>query len=310
LALLLAGNAAMAQEVGVAARVNGVEIPVFRLERYFQDYLQEKGRNVGEIRSPQVYKNLKREALEGLIEVELLWQEAQKKNLIAAPEEVRAAMEQLRTRFQSKEALQRKLEVAGFTEETYLDYLKRALSARRYRERELAAAKVSDEAVHEFYAGNPDKFIRPEAVGARHILIKADAQAGQAERAKAKQRIGEILAEAKKGADFAGLAKKHSEDATAVTGGDLGYFPRGRMVKAFEDAAFALKPGEISEVVETVFGYHVIKLQSREPGGVVPEAEAREQVREYLLAAKRAQAVKDALERLRSNAVIEILTPL
>jgi hypothetical protein len=166
LALLLSGNAAMAQEVGVAARVNGVEIPVFRLERYFDDYLQEKGRNVGEIRSPQVYKNLKREALEQLIDVELLSQEAQKKNLIAAPEEVQAAMEQLRTRFRSEEAFRHKLDVAGFTEETYLEYLKRALSTQRYIEREVTAAvSVSDQAVHDFYAGNPDKFVRPGQPG-------------------------------------------------------------------------------------------------------------------------------------------------
>ena len=170
-----------------------------------------------------------------------------------------------------------------------------------------AAGKVSDEAVHEFYAGNPDKFIRPEAIGARHILLKVNPQADAAERALARRQIGEILAQARKGTDFAALAGKHSQDATAASGGNLGYFPRGRMVKPFEDAAFALKPGEISDVVETPFGYHIIKVDSREPSGQVPETAARDQVRDYLLAEKRQQVVKDTIERLRANAAIEIL---
>jgi len=140
IALLLWASAGIAQEVGAAARVNGVEIPVFRLERYFLDYLEDKGRNVQMMTNPAVYKRMKREALEQLIEAELLWQAAQKKNLIAPPQEVRSAMEQLRSQFSSEDAYRRKLDVAGFTEETYADYVKQALSARRYVAQEAGAS--------------------------------------------------------------------------------------------------------------------------------------------------------------------------
>ena len=309
-ALLLPCGAA-AQEVGAAARVNGVEISLFRLERYFQDFLQERGRSVQMMTNPQAYKNLKREALEQLIEAELFWQAAQEKNLIAPPEQVRSAIERLRTVVGSEEALKRRLDNAGFTEATYLDYLKRMLSSQLYVEREVTSAvSVSDQAVHDFYAANRDKFVRPEQLSARHILIKLDPAADTVQRARARQRIDEILAEARKGADFAALAEKYSEDVTAASGGSLGRFPRGRMVKAFEDAAFALQPGELSGVVESPFGYHVIKLESREPGGPVPEAEVSGRVREYLLAVQRQRAVKDALEVLRARAKIEIVVPL
>lgn len=309
--ILLSPSGVSGQEVGIAARVNGAEISVFRLERYFQDYLQDKGRNVQMMTNPLAYKRLKREALEQLIEAELLWQGAQQRNVIAAPEDVQAAMERLRSIVGSKEALQRRLDNAGFTEATYRDYLKRALSVQLYIEREVTAAvTVTDDAVHDFYARNRDTFVRPEQVRARHILIKLDRAADPARRGQARKRIGDVLEQARKGADFAALADQYSEDATAASGGDLGRFPRGRMVKPFEDAAFALKPGEISEVVESPFGYHIIKLESREPGGAVPEAEVSGRVREYLLAVKREKAAKDAVEALRSKAKIEILVPL
>jgi parvulin-like peptidyl-prolyl isomerase len=308
---LLSWSGATAQEVGVAARVNGVEVSIFRLERYFEEYLKEKGRNVGAIRNPQAYKSLKREALEQLVERQLVWQEAQRRNAIAAADEVQAAIGELRARFPSQDAFARRLDEAGFTEKTYLDYLKQELSAQRYLALQIGAKlTVSDQAVHEFYAGNPDKFIRPEEIGACHILIKVDAGAGAAKRAQARQRIGEILAEARKGADFAALAKKYSEDVTAASGGDLGHFSRGRMVKAFEDAAFALKLGEISDVVETPFGYHIIKLETRTSAGLVPEAEVAERVRQYLLTGKRRRAAEEVIEELRSKAKIEILLPL
>ena len=159
---LLSANAASGEEVGVAARVNGVEISVFRLERYFEDYLVEKGRNVQMMTNPSVYKRLKREALDRLIDAELLWQQAQKENLVASAEETRAALGATRKRFRSEDAFRHKLGVAGFTEESYLEYLKRELSGQRYIDRHVATVAVSDDVVHEFYVANPGYFKRPE----------------------------------------------------------------------------------------------------------------------------------------------------
>lgn len=159
---LLAAGAGTAQEVGTAARVNGVEISVFRLERYFQDYLQEQGRNVQMMTNPGVYKRLKREALDQLVDAELLWQEAQKENLVASADEARAAVGQSRKRFRSDEAFRHRLGVAGFTEESYLEYLRREISGQRYVDRHVAPVSVPDEAVHEFYVANPEFFKQPE----------------------------------------------------------------------------------------------------------------------------------------------------
>jgi peptidyl-prolyl cis-trans isomerase D len=147
--------------------------------------------------------------------------------------------------------------------------------------------KVPEEDLRKYYEENKARFTTPEERRASHILIKADKTAPPAERAKAKAKAESILAQLKKSPDsFAELAKKNSDDpGSADKGGDLDFFGRGAMVKPFEDAVLALKPGETSGIVETDFGYHIIKLTAVRGGAVKPydavrgeiEAEAKKQ---------------------------------
>ena len=120
---------------------------------------------------------------------------------------------------------------------------------------------IPEEEIKAYYEVNIDDFVTEEQVKARHILIKVTPDADPEKVGEARKRTEEILARAKKGEDFASLAEQYSEGPTAKKGGDLGYFPRGRMVKEFEDAAFSLKPGEMSAVVRTQFGFHIIKAE-------------------------------------------------
>lgn len=131
-----------------------------------------------------------------------------------------------------------------------------------------AGVSVGEADLKKYYEENQSRYTVAEERRASHILIKADKDAPAAERAKAKARAEELLAEARKNpAGFAELAKKHSQDeGSASRGGDLDFFPRGAMVKPFEDAAYALKQGEISNVVESDFGYHVIQLTGQRGG--------------------------------------------
>ena len=118
-----------------------------------------------------------------------------------------------------------------------------------------------------------------------------------------------MLARLEAGEDFATLATEASQDSSAAQGGDLGYFPRGKMVASFEDAAFALQPGEISGIVESPFGLHIIKVEDRQPAQTVPEALAQERIEEHLLGEKRQQAAANELVALRAAATIEIVAP-
>ena len=116
--------------------------------------------------------------------------------------------------------------------------------------------------------------------------------------------FAKILIEA--GADFAELAGKHSQGPSGKRGGELGYFSRGDMAKPFEDAAFALKePGELSDVIKTRFGYHLIKLEDRREAGLVPFEEVQEKLQEYLQQEKVKEAVQSYVKQLRQEAEIK-----
>jgi peptidyl-prolyl cis-trans isomerase D len=133
----------------------------------------------------------------------------------------------------------------------------------------------SDKDVESYYKRyDKTKFTRPEQVHVRHILISAPENASDKEKAEAKAET--VEKQLKQGGDFAALAKQYSDDpGSKDKGGDLGFFTRGQMVKPFEDAAFKLKPGQISDPVETRFGYHIIKLEALNPAGTDTLAQAR-----------------------------------
>ena len=115
-----------------------------------------------------------------------------------------------------------------------------------------------------YYKEHSESFKTPETIRARHILIKTDPSASDEEKKKIKAKAEEILEKLKKGEDFAKLASEVSEDpGSKAKGGDLDFFPKGTMIPAFEEAAFSLKPGEMSGLVETEYGYHIIKLEEK-----------------------------------------------
>lgn len=161
-----AASLARAGETGVAARVNGVAIQAQRLQGYFEDHLAEQGRNVAAIRSPTVYRQLRREALDRLIEAELLWQEAQRKGIAPTPAEVAAALQEVRAAFERPGAFERRLERSGFTEESYAHDLHEQLAIRKLVQEEVVAGvAVSDAEVRAFYDANPGRFARPAEDG-------------------------------------------------------------------------------------------------------------------------------------------------
>jgi len=136
------------------------------------------------------------------------------------------------------------------------------------------------------YNSNIEQYSTPEQVRASHILLKTEGKDEAAVKAAAE----DVLKQAKSGADFAALAKKYSEDeSNAKNGGDLDYFGRGKMVPEFDQAVFAMEPGQISDLVKTQYGYHVIKLVDKKPGSTRPLAEVRQQINDQL-AFERAQA--------------------
>lgn len=156
--------------------------------------------------------------------------------------------------------------------------------------------RVSDEEIQkEYEASRAVRYTRPEEVHARHILLRVPQNAGAQQRAEVRERARQILERLRQGEDFAALATRYSEDpATKDQGGDLGFFPRGRMEENFERAAFGLEPGGVSDLVETRYGIHIVRVEEKRPERVLPLEEVRDEIVSRLKMARAREAARDA----------------
>jgi peptidyl-prolyl cis-trans isomerase C len=186
-------------------------------------------------------------------------------------------------------------------------YRRRLITERLYREVAKEKSRVGDEEIQEYFQAHRDRFMQKERIRVRQILVLLPPNAGPEKEAEAKKKAEEILRRAKSGEDFAGLAKEYSEGPAASRGGDLGFFSRGRMVPAFEEAAFALeKEGDTSDVVQTKFGYHIIQLAGRQPAKELSIDEVRDRIVRQLESARRREVRQSLAKELREQADVEI----
>ncbi|VVO86202.1 Chaperone SurA [Pseudomonas fluorescens] len=288
-----------------AARVNGEEISEWRLERYFAEFLEDQGRAVASIRNPKAYKQLRQAALDALIDRELLWQEAVKRGVVISDAMVQSQVEQTRQAIGDADKFARRLEDAGFDEAGYIEYTRREIAARQVFADLTKAAGPDEKQIRAFYETHRAQMSRPEEVQARHLLIKVAQDADPSTVEAARLRLEQLRVKITQGEDFASVARAGSEDVSASEGGDLGYFPRGRMLPEFEAAAFALAPGAVSEPVRTAVGWHLIHVQNHLEATDVSEEQGLEMVRVYLARQHQAQARRDVLAQLRSSNRIE-----
>lgn len=305
---LLASTGVPGAEGEISAKVNGVAISQERLDVTFGAVLDQQRVPASALRNPGQYQELRRRVLDGLIAQELLAQEASKRGYQASDAEVQQALAQVQAGQPSRDAYLQRLAQSGFTEESYAQDLRRRLSVSQMVDKDVTGrAAVTDQEIQDYYAANQGSFALPEQVRARHILVEVDTEADQPTRDAARQKAESIAAEIKGGADFAELARKYSADSSAQEGGDLGLIARGQTVEPFEAAAFALAPGEVSGVVETQFGYHLIKVEERQGGGPMGLDQVRDELRERLVARKAQEDLHALVDRLRQGADVQVL---
>lgn len=304
--LLAMPTVVMAQGFGPAATVNGVEISRMKVEAQVNQQVNARGLGSGGITQPGTYRKIQLEVIDQLIVQELLWQEAQRRDFVVSDADVDERLQELKSSFDTELAFLFKIKEGGFTEATYRENIREQRSAQRMVSDGIEPSiEITDEDVAEFYAANMERMTVPERVRARHILINLQAADDDGARALAQDKIEAIQKEIEAGANFAMLAMQQSEGPSANQGGDLGFFGHGQMVPAFEAVAFALQPGEISDIVETPFGFHIIRLEEREEGRVVPVEEASERIRPYLTQQRLEATVEKLIEELQAGAEIE-----
>jgi peptidyl-prolyl cis-trans isomerase C len=304
--LTMVAASAWAQMVGPAVTVNGEPISREKVQAQVDHMVNQRGLGSGGITQPDAYKQIQQEVADQLIVQELLWQEAQRLDFVVEDEYVDTRLQEMKSGFDREMDFLFRIEEGGFTEETFREDIRQQVSVQRMISEGISSGiAVSDEDVEHFYNTNIEQMQKPIEVHARHILI-TPASTALADHQAAKAEADAILAEVRDGADFVEIASNRSQGPSAARGGDLGYFGPGQMAPAFEQAAFALQPGELSEVVQTQFGYHVIRVEGRRGGEVAPIEETTDQIREYLTELALQNAVEVLLTNLREEGEVEI----
>ncbi|HEY2434249.1 MAG TPA: peptidylprolyl isomerase [Vicinamibacterales bacterium] len=288
----------------VVARVNGENITKDDFDRMVKGIEMQAGQPV----PPDQRDAILRNALDRLIVYTLLSQESKGRNLKIDENEIGQKIQEVRGRFQTEQAFEAALKTRGMTVDDLKKEARNDLTVSKLVDSEVATIPgPSDSEARDFYQKNPDRFKQGESVHAAHILIRVAPNADAATKAKARATIDDVLKKARAGADFGKLAEQYSQDGSASNKGDLGEFPRGQMVPEFDAAAFALKPGQLSDVVTTQFGYHVIKVIDRKPAGVVSYDEAAQQIKAGLDGQKKQQHMDAFIDGLKKKSKIEVL---
>jgi peptidyl-prolyl cis-trans isomerase C len=311
-----------APEGEVAVVVNGHPILESEIEEVFQNILQEQvqGRRVSESMITQARKGLRPQILDVLIQQELLDEAAEEAGITVTDTECRAEMDaamraHLVRSGMSREEFGDQIQAAeGMTMDEFLskrasdpNFRKSMIHTRLIEKKFPDEVAVTEEEVRRQYDRDRDRvFSQPETVRASHILISTEEAQSEEQKAAARKRAEELREAARSdGADFAALAKENSSCPSSAQGGDLGFFPReGAMVEPFAAAAFALKTGEVSDVVETQFGYHVIKVTGRKEAKVVPFEEAKIAIEEQIHDGKVAEVRQRYATELKEGAEI------
>lgn len=289
-----------------AAVVNGVVITQKALAKELDFHLQRFSRQGVQLSKEQMTK-LKGQVLENLIDREILYQESQKSGIKVDKNKIDQELSAVKKRFPSDKEYKKALSSMNISENDIKNQIKEKLAINALIDMKIVKKiVVTDKETKDFYEKHPDLFKQPEQVRASHILIKVEAGADQQKKAQAIKRIKEIQKKLKDGQDFAALAKKYSEDpGSSVKGGDLGYFSRGQMVKPFEDAAFGMKPNEVSGIVETQFGYHLIKVYDKKPAKILAYGEIKDLLAKRIRQEKTQQEAAKYIAELKKNAKIK-----
>jgi len=299
----------------VAVTVNGVEITEGEIDKMLEPQLAamaERSQN----RSPefmgQMRKMLRRQAVERIIIERLIDEKARQSNIVITEEEVDSQLGEIASMQRppiSLDDFKRKIEGLGQNFDQVKQQIRKALTIQKVMEAQLAdKINVTEADANEYYIQNLNQYKIPEQVKASHILIKPDTTDPNTDpneaQAKAKAKAEELLEQIKAGADFAELAKANSSCPSSERGGDLGFFGRGQMVPPFEKAAFELETGQLSDIVETKFGYHVIKVTGHKDAGVKTFEQVKDEIIQQLTQRKQRELAGQFVALLKSEADI------
>ncbi len=313
----MVGCSSEADQNEVVATVNGTNITM----KEFEQNLRLQKDSIESMYGAEIWTHeftegvtfedeFKANTLQQLMDMEVIYQEAEKLDLLPTEEEIEKGTEELKAEIEKDEEFKKVLDEVGIDDEFIRNQMENELVLANYQANFGEITEITEEEQKEYYEENKESYYIDE-VKASHILIKTIDDSGEAlsdkEKEKAKETAEEVLKKANSGEEFSSLAKEYSQDAAnSQTGGDLGFFGKGKMVPEFEEAAFALNPGEISEIVETDYGYHIIKSYER-----VDEQQSyddvKEDIKSKLTGDKYVKEIETIIEKAKTEVFDEVV---
>ncbi|WP_319478266.1 peptidylprolyl isomerase [Marispirochaeta aestuarii] len=294
---------------GAVASVNGEVITEdafnAQIENLRKSYRAQRGSDI----PAQELDKLKKQVVQAMITKNVLLQNFRELGFSVDPDRVDREIQNVKNNYGSDAEFEKSMADQGYDMERLRKEITQSLQVFMVQQHVVEDVEVTDEEMRRAYNSNVDQIAQPETVRARHILVSLEEGATEEDKAAAREKIEAIQDELAAGADFAELAKEKSEGPSSKNGGDLGYFSADKMVPSFSDAAFALQPGEVSGIVETRFGYHIIKLEDRKDAWLPSFEEVKEHLRPQLEQQKAQMVFQEYVQQLQGKAEIEILRP-
>lgn len=298
-------------EDAVVVTVNGRKILESEVSAEVEKRVQARlkmipaGMEVPPERIQMLRDQVRRQVTEMLVDLALIDAALQEKNITVTPEQADAKMKEFaEENGLTVENMLEQFARSGMTEEDIRGQFLIQAKLDALLAAEMGNLQITETEAKTYYDEHPQEFERPEMVTASHILLRTEGKTEE-EKAEIRKKMEGILERARAGEDFSALAKEYSEDPGSKDRGGEYTFPRGQMVKSFEDAAFSLENGQISDIIETPYGYHIIKRTDHKDAGTQSFDEVKTDLIERLSNQKQREAWQTLRARLREKAVIE-----
>lgn len=293
----------------VVAIVNGEAIHYDDVNRVISQFLNQLGKDMNQFQHLASDSMLWHDALEWMISLKLLTQEAKRLNVKADSNEVQLALVSIKRRFPNEQRFFDVLQQSNLTLEQFQTNLAQELTVQKLLEQQIASQlkDITDEEALKYYQEHGEELMQPEQIRVHHILFKVSETADPEKVRSVESKAMRVLERIRKGEDFETLARQYSEDpASALRGGNIGFFSRGDMIKNFEDAAFALKVGQVSDLVRTQLGFHIIRLDERKSSQKMPFEEVKLPIKARLKQEQSNALFQQYVEALKSKAEIKL----
>jgi peptidyl-prolyl cis-trans isomerase C len=310
--LFAAASESREDDKAVVAKVNGVPVLEKQLGAEVEHQLHKYARYGMRTATPALRETLRKQALDRIIDQELLHQASSKVVVKDIEAQVQKKVAAMKKTFKTAEEFEHYLASQHLTAEEYADSFRRQIRLNAYlASLGMAAAEPTEEEIAAFYEKAKENFKREETVRPRHILLALDQNSSMQEQEKVRRKADQLLAQLRQNGDlFPGLAADNSACARSKDkGGDLGYIKRGFMPAEFDEAAFALPAGELSGIVATRYGLHIIQVTDRQPAGYASFADVHDFIKKYLQGELMSKQMSHHVEDLRNQADIQRFLP-